>query len=142
MSKIQNYIFLFFLSVPWDPANNDVITASMIKNGEEPAFRDVKQDFVIRPGHLVSVEVSKTQILRNGSPFLRSSCQNSPAPAQKYNYAACQSSVVQLIAEKSLNCSLISLPQENEKLPFCGPLEGSVTIFEILKLKILAHTYT
>ena len=38
--------------VPWDPANNDIITASMIQDGDEPAFRDVKQDFVIRPGHL------------------------------------------------------------------------------------------
>ena len=57
--------------VPWDPANNDIITASMIKDGEEPAFRDVKQDFVIRPGHLVSVTAYKRQLLRNSSPFLK-----------------------------------------------------------------------
>ena len=61
--------------VPWDPANNDIITASMIKDGEEPAFRDVKQDFVIRPGHLVSVTAYKRQLLRNSSPFLKGTQQ-------------------------------------------------------------------
>ena len=36
---------------------------------------------------------------------------------------------MQLIAEKSLNCSLISLPQENKKLPICGPLEGLALMY-------------
>ena len=60
--------------------------------------------------------------------FVTGSCKKSQKNS-KYNYAACQSSVVQLIAEKSLNCSLISLPQENKKLPICGPLEGLALMY-------------
>jgi hypothetical protein len=116
--------------VPWEPANNDIITASMIKDGADPAFRDVKQDFIVRPGHSVSVTASKRQILRSGSRLLEDHCrQGSSKGNENYSFAACQSSVVQLIAEKSVNCSLVSLPKEDKSLPFCGPLEGLALMY-------------
>ena len=106
--------------VPWDPANEDILTASVIEEGKKPAFRDVQQDFVVRPGHIVSVLAEKRQILRSESKLLPGSCKN-------FDSAACKSSVVQMIAEKSVNCSLISLPRiAKENLPLCGPLEGKI----------------
>jgi len=46
-----------------------------------------------------------------------------------YNRKGCRSSVIEMIAEKSLNCSLISLPQINTNLPVCGPLEGLALMY-------------
>ena len=52
--------------VPWEPANSNIVSASVIRSGEDPAFRDVRQDFVVRPGHTVAVTASKKQTLRTG----------------------------------------------------------------------------
>ena len=91
--------------VPWDPANSDVMTGSVIEENKKPAFRDTQHDFVIRPGHSISVKAKKRQILRSQSRLLPGNqCQI------RADYAACKSSIVQKIAEKSVNCSLISLP--------------------------------
>ena len=109
--------------VPWDPANVDVMTASVIEEGQRPAFRDAQHDFVIRPGHLISVTAKKRQILRSTSRLLPEKCEN------QGDYAACKSSIVQKIAEKSVNCSLISLPYTKAELPICGPLEGLALMY-------------
>ncbi len=107
--------------VPWDPANDAVVTVSMISEAQKPTFRDAKsQDLVLRPGHLVSVLARKRQILRSESKLmLGEACKMFP-----YDSAQCKSSVVQAIGEKSVNCSLISLDKVDGKWPFCGPLEG------------------
>ena len=110
--------------VPWDPANSDVMTGSVIEENKKPAFRDTQHDFVIRPGHSISVMAKKRQILRSQSRLLPGNqCQI------RADYAACKSSIVQKIAEKSVNCSLISLPVTNNELPFCGPLEGLALMY-------------
>lgn len=112
--------------VPWEPANEDIMTVSVIEEGKTPAFRDIENDFVVRPGHLVSVLAEKRQILRSESKLLPSSCR------PNYDSIACKSSVVQMIAEKSVNCSLISLPKSIDKkelLPNCGPLEGLALMY-------------
>ena len=46
-----------------------------------------------------------------------------------YSHKGCRASVVQLISEKSVNCSLISLPKVNKTLPTCGPLEGLALMY-------------
>ena len=46
-----------------------------------------------------------------------------------YSHKGCRASVIQLISEKSVNCSLISLPRVNRTLPTCGPLEGLALMY-------------
>ena len=46
-----------------------------------------------------------------------------------YSHKGCRASVIQLISEKSVNCSLISLPKVNKTLPTCGPLEGLALMY-------------
>ena len=46
-----------------------------------------------------------------------------------YSHKGCRASVIQLISEKSVNCSLISLPKVNRTLPTCGPLEGLALMY-------------
>ena len=110
--------------VPWDPANSEVMTGSVIDETKKPAFRDTQHDFVIRPGHSISVTAKKRQVLRSQSRLLPSNQCEIQA-----DFAACKSSVVQKIAGKSVNCSLISLPVINSELPFCGPLEGLALMY-------------
>ena len=45
-----------------------------------------------------------------------------------------------MIAEKSLNCSLISLPQINTNLPTCGPLEGLALMYILREQGALVTT--
>ena len=113
--------------VPWDPANENILSASVIENGKKPGFKDIRNDFLIRPGHLVSVTAKKRQVLRSESKLIPGSC----TADNDYDSASCKSSVVQMIAEKSVNCSLISLPRKDfaKKLPNCGPLEGLALMY-------------
>ena len=46
-----------------------------------------------------------------------------------YDHNTCRASVIQLIAEKSVNCSLMSLPKVNPGMPTCGPLEGLALMY-------------
>ena len=47
--------------------------------------------------------------------------------------SGCRNTVMQMIAEKSVNCSLMSLPPSpGSDLPTCGPLEGLALMY-ILK---------
>lgn len=62
--------------VPWDPANENIVSASVIEDGKKPGFRDVRNDFLIRPGHLLSVTAKKRQVLRSESKLIPGSgCQ-------------------------------------------------------------------
>ena len=76
--------------------------------------------------YMHKVTAKKRQILRSESKLLPGSCKS-----KSYDSAACKSSVVQMIAEKSVNCSLISLPRIvlDRKLPLCGPLEGLALMY-------------
>ena len=48
--------------------------------------------------------------------------------------SGCRNTVMQMIAEKSVNCSLMSLPPSpGSDLPTCGPLEGLALMY-ILKV--------
>ncbi len=50
-----------------------------------------------------------------------------------YAQAGCRSNVIQMVAEKSVNCSLVSLPRSRRsRLPLCGPLE-SLALMYILR---------
>ena len=51
------------------------------------------------------------------------------ASSSIYSHKGCRASVIQLISEKSVNCSLISLPKVNRTLPTCGPLEGLALMY-------------
>ena len=52
---------------------------------------------------------------------------------------------MQMIAEKSVNCSMISLPRivTDRKLPFCGPLEGLALMYvlreQVSKVTLLGN---
>ena len=50
-------------------------------------------------------------------------------PNSLYDQYTCRASVVQLIAEKSVNCSLMSLPRVSRTGPTCGPLEGLALMY-------------
>ena len=49
--------------------------------------------------------------------------------ASSLTQSSCRSGVIQMIAERSVNCSLISLPKLDKSLPFCGPLEGLALMY-------------
>ena len=53
--------------------------------------------------------------------------------------SGCRNTVMQMIAEKSVNCSLMSLPPSpGSDLPTCGPLEGLALMY-ILKVMSTFH---
>ena len=98
--------------------------------------RDVKRDFSIQPGRTLTVDVVKKAI-DNTSPMVFNECASKPfnktevymASSSIYSHKGCRASVIQLISEKSVNCSLISLPKVNRTLPTCGPLEGLALMY-------------
>ena len=99
-------------------------------------FRDVQRDFAIQPGRTLSVEVVK-KAKDNTSPIILNNCASRPfnktevfmPSSSLYSHKGCRASVIQLISEKSVNCSLISLPKVNQTLPTCGPLEGLALMY-------------
>ena len=72
-----------------------------------------------------------------GRNFLKHYCRSEPFPylgQQAYSRSGCRNTVMQMIAEKSVNCSLMSLPPSpGSDLPTCGPLEGLALMY-ILKV--------
>ena len=50
-------------------------------------------------------------------------------PNSLYDQYTCRASVIQLIAEKSVNCSLMSLPRVSRTGPTCGPLEALALMY-------------
>ena len=57
-----------------------------------------------------------------------------------YTRAGCRNTVMQMIAEKSVNCSLLSLPASpGADLPFCGPLEGLALMYILREQGDLVH---
>ena len=98
--------------------------------------RDVHRDFSIQPGRTMTVDVVK-KAKDNTSPMIFNKCASKPfnktevfmSSSSLYSHKGCRASVIQLISEKSVNCSLISLPKVNRTLPTCGPLEGLALMY-------------
>jgi len=98
--------------------------------------RDIQRDFSIQPGRTLTVDVVK-KAKDNTSPMIFNDCASKPfnktgvfmASNSLYSHKGCRASVIQLISEKSVNCSLISLPKVNRTLPTCGPLEGLALMY-------------
>ena len=57
-----------------------------------------------------------------------------------YNRRGCRNSVIQMISEKSLNCSMISLPPVTPNLPACGPMEGLALMYILREQGALVTT--
>ena len=99
-------------------------------------YRDIHRDFTIQPGRTLTVDVVK-KAKDNTSPMIFNNCASKPfnktgvfmASNSMYSHKGCRASVIQLISEKSVNCSLISLPKVNRTLPTCGPLEGLALMY-------------
>lgn len=134
--------------IPWDVAaklegkSTGVVTAAFVDNLEELSYRNVRRDVAIQEGQTSIVNVLKRGV-DNSAPgsTLFGKCAADPEDNEDlFGYgihaqlAGCRSNVIQMVAERSVNCSLASLPRTkaNLALPLCGPLEGLALMY-ILK---------
>ena len=123
--------------IPWDATHSqNTFTAAVVHSQEELSYRNVRRDITVLPGQTLSLSILKRGVDNTapGTPIF-GSCANSLADSDElfgdalYTQASCRSSVIQMIAERSVNCSLISLPKIEKSLPYCGPLEGLALMY-------------
>lgn len=128
--------------VPWDAGESSSggLTVAVVSESSEFSYRNARRDVRLVSGNTVSVNVRKRGV-DNTSPStpLFGSCANDAEHSNELfgavaqARAGCRSSVIQMIAERSVNCSLLSLPPSDSdsgrKLPVCGPLEGLALMY-------------
>lgn len=123
--------------IPWEASRTqNTFTAAVVHEQEELSYRNVRRDITVRPGQTLSLSILKRGVdnAAPGTPIF-GSCANSLADSDElfgdalYTQASCRSTVIQMIAERSVNCSLISLPKNDKSLPYCGPLEGLALMY-------------
>ena len=104
--------------------------------------RDPARDLLLWPGHTATI-TARPQVQDNqGASSLVACRRDAFGDVKKVSYtrAGCRNTVMQMIAEKSVNCSLLSLPASpGTDLPFCGPLEGLALMYILREQGDLVH---
>ena len=104
--------------------------------------RDPARDLLLWPGHTATI-TARPQVQDNqGASSLVECRRDAFGDVKKVSYtrAGCRNTVMQMIAEKSVNCSLLSLPASpGTDLPFCGPLEGLALMYILREQGDLVH---
>ena len=104
--------------------------------------RDPARDLLLWPGHTATI-TARPQVQDNqGANSLVECRRDAFGDVKKVSYtrAGCRNTVMQMIAEKSVNCSLLSLPASpGTDLPFCGPLEGLALMYILREQGDLVH---
>ena len=122
--------------VPWDTVRSRAVLVSMLHQDEVTWTRDPSRDILVWPGHTATITAYPHLTNNNGAVPNMVTCRSQPFPypgRQSYSRSGCRNTVMQMIAEKSVNCSLMSLPPTpGTDLPTCGPLEGLALMY-ILK---------
>ena len=135
-TTIANDVAVDHRVIPWEPTAPSGFVGATVHESEQIAYRDTTRDLLIRSGRTMIVNVAKRAV-DNQSPLVSNSCASKPFNNSQvvmddkslYDHNSCRASVIQLIAEKSVNCSLISLPRVDKKKPVCGPLEGLALMY-------------
>ena len=122
--------------VPWDTVRSRAVLVSMLHQDEVTWTRDPSRDILVWPGHTATITAFPHLTNNIGAIPNMVTCRDQPFPypgRQSYSRSGCRNTVMQMIAEKSVNCSLMSLPPTpGTDLPTCGPLEGLALMY-ILK---------
>ena len=148
--------------VPWDTVRSRAVLVSVLHQDEVTWTRDPSRDILLWPGHTATITAYPHLTNNKGTLPNMVECRSEPFPymgRQAYSRltihksgincriktmsrSGCRNTVMQMIAEKSVNCSLMSLPPSpGSDLPTCGPLEGLALMY-ILKVSeniIIGH---
>ena len=123
--------------VPWDTVRSRAVLVSVLHQDEVTWTRDPSRDILLWPGHTATITAYPHLTNNKGTLPNMVDCRSEPFPylgQQAYSRSGCRNTVMQMIAEKSVNCSLMSLPPSpGSDLPTCGPLEGLALMY-ILKV--------
>jgi hypothetical protein len=131
-TALVNSLELDHRVVPWDTVRSRAVLVSMLHQQEAGWSRDPGRDLLLWPGHTATVS-ARPRLQDNQGASSLGECRREAFGGQakiSYTRAGCRNTVMQMIAEKSVNCSLLSLPPSpGTDLPFCGPLEGLALMY-------------
>ena len=152
-TALLNSVELDHRIVPWDAVRSRAVLVSVLHEEEVAWSRDPSRDILLWPGHTATITAypviqhsSATKYynalqhltINRGSLPHSSACSSAAFPAGpgrgssvRYTRPGCRNTVMQMIAERSVNCSLLSLPASpaSQHLPTCGPLEGLALMY-------------
>ena len=135
-TALVNMMDLDHRIVPWDTVRSRAVLVSMLHQDEVTWTRDPSRDILVWPGHTATITAYPHLTNNIGAIPNMVNCRSQPFPypgKQSYSRSGCRNTVMQMIAEKSVNCSMMSLPPTpGTDLPTCGPLEGLALMY-ILK---------
>ena len=135
-TALVNMMDLDHRIVPWDTVRSRAVLVSMLHQDEVTWTRDPSRDILVWPGHTATITAYPHLTNNIGAIPNMVTCRSQPFPypgKQSYSRSGCRNTVMQMIAEKSVNCSMMSLPPTpGTDLPTCGPLEGLALMY-ILK---------
>lgn len=122
-TALVNSLDLDHRVVPWDTVRSRAVLVSMLHQEEAGWSRDPARDLLLWPGHTATV-TARPQVQDNQGANSMVECRRDTFGDQKkvtYTRAGCRNTVMQMIAEKSVNCSLLSLPARWEVEPDNSP---------------------
>ncbi|XP_023346442.1 uncharacterized protein LOC111715362 [Eurytemora carolleeae] len=133
-TSLVNSVDLDHRIVPWDTVRSRALLLSVLHKDEDSWSRDPARDMLVWPGHTSTLTSRPVLLNHEGSRSDMTRCKDAPVlDKQAYTQAGCRNTVMQMIAEKSVNCSLLSLPSSpGVDLPVCGPME-SLALMYILR---------
>lgn len=141
-TALVNSLDLDHRVVPWDTVRSRAVLVSILHQDEAGWSRDPARDLLLWPGHTATI-TARPQLQDNqGANSLVECRRDAFGDVKKVSYtrAGCRNTVMQMIAEKSVNCSLLSLPASpGTDLPFCGPLEGLALMYILREQGDLVH---
>ena len=111
------------------------LLVSVLHSSDAVWGRDSARDVLVWPGQTVAISATARQVDHRGPAPSSTVCKERALGGRhSYSRLGCRNTVMQMIAEKSVNCSLMSLPPSpGSDLPTCGPLEGLALMY-ILKV--------
>ncbi|TRY61050.1 hypothetical protein TCAL_17192 [Tigriopus californicus] len=123
--------------IPWRSLVPGAVNVAVVNDIAELSNRHIEKDVQVNAGEFVSIQMRKRGV-DNSSPFspIFGGCNpNVERNSELYgntahSQASCRADVIQMVAEKSVNCTMISLPRVGPtNLPICGPLEGLALMY-------------
>ena len=132
-TALLNSVDLDHRIVPWDTVRSRAVLISVLHQDEVTWTRDPSRDILLWPGHTATITAYPQLTDNQGAIPNLAHCSSEPFPypgKQAYTRSGCRNTVMQMIAEKSVNCSLMSLPSTpGTDFPTCGPLEGLALMY-------------
>ena len=110
-TALVNSLALDHRVVPWDTVRSRAVLVSILHQDEAGWSRDPSRDLLLWPGHTATITAQPHRQDNQGATSL-ATCRSDTFGEGRvaYTRAGCRNTVMQMIAEKSVNCSLLSLP--------------------------------